>query len=268
MIVATVNMVEYPMTKIPLVDKDLIIVTDIHGNFEDFQFYLNLWLKDTDNHICFTGDLIHADSIEEDDSLKILELVRVYIDYPTFHCLMGNHELSQLFDDECYKYNVNQVDSFKRLVQETYPKRYTEKYAEYMKLLQQFHISLMTSNGLFIIHSGINEDYLKPLITNSVDIHHNIDFQTLTDYDKETLTETLWARHYDDYTTDTIDKFLKHTKSKIMISGHTIVNGYKIFGKQLIFDSSYNTQKKYYIQIPLNKKNINITNITSYLKQK
>ena len=39
----------------------LIVVTDLHGNFDDYAHYLNLWDEtDPDFHIVFCGDLIHG----------------------------------------------------------------------------------------------------------------------------------------------------------------------------------------------------------------
>ena len=38
----------------------LIVVTDIHGNKDDFDKYIDIWDRDDPNcHILFTGDLIH-----------------------------------------------------------------------------------------------------------------------------------------------------------------------------------------------------------------
>ena len=76
------------MLEIPFINKKLFVVTDIHGNLQDFNDYLNLWLMDKSNHIVFTGDLIHHDEKSKDKSLEILDLVRVYNRYSTFHVLL------------------------------------------------------------------------------------------------------------------------------------------------------------------------------------
>ena len=251
-------------TNLQDMDKELIVVSDIHGNLQDFKYYLGLWLQDTSNHICFMGDLIHADTISEDYSLEILDLVKEYIEYSSFHVLLGNHELSQLLCEDVYRYNINQTEQFKQLVEERYPDNYLQKYQEYKKLLSKFNYFLTTSNGLFIIHSGIHEAFIDSIINGNVDIYQlDINY----DYEKELLTQFLWARPYDDYTEKDIEKFLKHTNCQYMISGHTNYNGLHIYGNQLIFDSSYNTENKLYLQVKLNKKYDNIFEIIKQLKE-
>ena len=252
-------------SRLPLMDNELIIVSDIHGNLDDFKYYLNLWLKDKHNHICFMGDLIHADTISEDYSLEILDLVKEYIEYPSFHVLLGNHELSQLLDEDAYRYDVNQTLQFKELVKNKYPTNHQVKYNEYLKLLSKFKYFLITSNDLFIIHSGIHEDYIDSIITGDVDIY-DLNIKEYS-YEKELLTMFLWSRPYTDYTEQDLEKFLKHTKSKYMISGHTNYNGLHIYGNQLIFDSSHNTENKYYLQIKLNKEYNSIFEIIKQLKE-
>ena len=252
------------MITIPYINKYLMIVTDIHGNLDDFKYYLDLWLDDKSNHICFTGDLIHADDINDDDSLKILELVKEYNRENTFHVLMGNHEHSQLYGDDVYRYHVNQTEQFKLLVEQEYPNDYTRKYQEYKKILSTFDYYITTSNGLLISHTGIDELYLESILTNSINIY---DLSYKRPYEQKFLTEAVWARPYTDYGTDTIDKILNHYGLKYWICGHTNYQGAHIYGDQLIFDSSHNTPKKYYLKIKLNKEYENIIEIMKKLQE-
>lgn len=252
-------------TIIPRQDKKLYVITDIHGNLKDFQYYLNLWLKDPSNHIVFTGDLIHADTISEDYSLEILDLVKEYIHCPSFHCLLGNHELAQIFGEDAYRYNVNQTLQFKKLVEDKYPNDYTQKYNEYKNLLKEFEYFIITSNGLFLCHTMINEDYLEPLLNGAVSIYDLNPYEY--SYEKEFLTEWVWSRPYDDYTEKTINDFLKYTQTQYIISGHTNYNGCHIYGNQLIFDSSHNTDNKLYLEINLNNEYENIISILKQLKE-
>lgn len=252
--------------KIDYCDKELIVVSDIHGDYNDFRYYIDLWLEDTENYIVFMGDLIHGDLFEEDMSLKILDSVMEYIDYPTFHVLMGNHELSQLYSEDVFKYNVNQTESFKLLVENEYPDDYIEKYNEYKKLLSKFHYFIQTSNGLCITHAGINEDYLKYLLNDTIDIHA-LKYNK-NSVEKEWITMNLWSRPYEDSTSETINTFLKKIQCKYLITGHTVYNGYHIYGNQLIFDSSYNTDNKYYLRIKLNTEIDSVTDLLKYLIKK
>ena len=250
---------------IELSDKTLFIVTDIHGDFDDFKYYLDLWLNDKNNHIIFTGDLIHHDVFECDGSLDILDLVRVYNSYDTFHVLLGNHELSQLLGENVYRYNINQCEQFCKLIEEKYPNNYFEKYNEYKSILKEFEYFITTDNGLLITHTGFHEDYIEYIMNESVDIY-NIDWNN--DFDKKIMTEHIWARPYVDYTEKTILKICDYLNKEYLISGHTNYNGCHIIGNQLIFDSSHNTDTKYYLKIKLNKKYTNIIEILKELNKK
>ena len=50
----------------------LIVVTDLHGDLDDYNHYLSLWDEsDPDFHIVFTGDLIHGLDEETDGSVQM-----------------------------------------------------------------------------------------------------------------------------------------------------------------------------------------------------
>ena len=224
-------------------DKKLTIVTDIHGEEDIFQEYLNLWNPyDKDDIIIFTGDLIHHTVKECDGSLEILDTVKEYIEYPNFFVLLGNHEHSQLYGEDVYKYGVNQCDLFRELVEDKYPNQYIVKYNEYKSLLSRFEYFATTSNSIFISHTGIHEDYLPSILKGDVDIYElSMDY----DFERELITECLWSRPYDDYTSETIDCFLNYMGLKYSICGHTTYNPYHILGNQLILDNSIYDSKRY-----------------------
>ena len=236
------------MTNIPLCDKYLFVVTDIHGDYDVFCEYLDLWLEDTTNHIVFTGDLIHNDYPGVDGSCEILDLVRVYNEYPTFHVLLGNHEWSQIWGDECYRYFFNQCEEFYKTVETKYPDNTWSNYNDYINLLKEFDYYLTTSNGFFISHTGIHEDYLESIISDGFNVD---EFTDITGFDKKLITECIWSRPYDDYTEDTIQKFLDYMGLEYMVCGHTPFNPCHILGNQLIFDNSHE-KRKYYLKLKLN----------------
>ena len=256
---------EYNYTILNKQNKELFIITDIHGNLRDFKYYLNLLLDDMSNHICFCGDLIHADKIDEDYSLEILDIVKKYIDYPTFHVLMGNHEFAQIMGENAYRYNINQSETVKKLVEEKYPNDYSSKYQEYKKLLLKFNYFIKTDTGLYITHAGIHEDYLESIINGNVDVYHLDVFGDF--YHEKLLSESLWCRNYDDYSEKSVDVYLKFMGCKFMISGHTNYNGYHIFGNQLILNSSHNTSNKYYLKVKLDDDYKNINDVVKKLKK-
>lgn len=256
------------MVFIPVCDKYCFVVTDIHGCLDDFRYYLELWLEDISNHIVFTGDLIHNDVFEDDESLCILDMVREYIEYPTFHVLIGNHEWGQIWGDSVFRYNVNQCDDFVRLIEYVFPNDFTDRYLNYKNLLKLFDLCLVTGNGFFMIHSGIHEDYKENILNESVNIYEKYNIEDLTDFDKKVITEILWCRPYEDYMEDSIDEILNFFNCKFMISGHTNYNGCHILGNQLIFDSSHNTNNKYYLKFKLNKEYTNIIDVLKCLHKK
>ena len=83
----------------------LIVVTDLHGNLEDYNDYLDLWDEsDPDFHIVFCGDLIHGLDEDTDGSVEILDdaIAKSKV-YSNFHTLLGNHEWAHITNTEIYK---------------------------------------------------------------------------------------------------------------------------------------------------------------------
>ena len=76
----------------------LIVVTDLHGDFDDYSHYLNLWDEtDPDFHIVFCGDLIHGIDEDTDGSVEILDdAIARSEKYSNFHTLLGNHEWAHI----------------------------------------------------------------------------------------------------------------------------------------------------------------------------
>lgn len=98
--------------------------------------------------------------------------------------------------------------------------------------------------------AGLNDFLGTQVIAQSVDLF-NLDINNLNDY--KFLEEMLWARPYDSYTEEEINIFLQFCNCKFMCVGHTPYNGFHILGNQLIFDSSFCTDNKYYLDIDLSK---------------
>lgn len=73
------------------------------------------------------------------------------------------------------------------------------------------------------------------------------------DYENFYLYDFLWNRYKVNYDEDDVSNFLKVIGSNYMVIGHNPVNRYEIFGKQLIVSSSFQTDKKAYLDIDLSK---------------
>ena len=237
----------------------LLVVTDLHGNYEDYKSYLKLWdCDDEDFHIVFVGDLIHS-PYPNDKSIEILDdAISKTKKYSNFHVLLGNHEWAHITDINIYKFNKNLKESFEKLIREKKGSIHPtlDNYIEFFKSLPFF---LKTDNGLFISHAGPSKN-----------IESYDDFEKIfdNDYDNKLLYDFLWNRFDDskDYDEGDVSRFLRIVGSKCMIVGHNDVAGYKIFGKQVIIASSFLTDTKTYFDIDLRKQINNVPDLMDYIK--
>lgn len=237
----------------------LIVVTDLHGDFDDYNHYLSLWDKnDPDFHIVFTGDLIH--SIHEDDkSLEILDdAIKKSQKYPNFHTLLGNHEWAHIVNRNIYKNGEDLLWKFTNLI--SFKKGFVEpSLTNYIKFFKTMPYFLKTSNGLFISHAGPSDKI------HSIEAFEKIFYG---DYLNPILDDFLWNR-YDSiygYTKDDITRFLDIIDSKFMIVGHNVVESYKVYGKQMILASSFQTRVKTYLDLDLSKEITSMKDIQRQLK--
>lgn len=227
----------------------LMVITDIHGNYDDYMRYIDIW-QEKDCHILFLGDLIHGDVFTEDKSLDILNDVAKRINDTKFHILVGNHEMAQVHHQKVFRYGVSQTDQFNRLIEQNHSNvgdmiTYQMMYEQLMQSFDYF----ATSKYFFFSHAGPFEhpDGWKSLSNN-----HN--FESM-----------FWSRPYDDYTEEDIDAWCDAVGCKFMVVGHTPYNGYHIYGNQLIFDSSHSTDTKYYLEIDLGKEYDSIIDVAKCL---
>jgi Icc-related predicted phosphoesterase len=250
------------IVKLPKNGKALII-TDIHGNLNDFNKYMYIWdkFKNNDNHLILTGDFIHAMGRENDGSIEIMEYLQNQCETSkNFHVLLGNHEWSTISKKSVYKGSVNQTLDFNELLRENFGQNYNKELEEYVEFLKKLPIAVRTTNKVFISHAG------PPKNIKSLDeINHITD----KGYNENPpLFQILWNR-FEDYTENDLKSFLKTVECKMMIVGHTRVNGIKLVNKnQLIVSSSYSKGKKAYVELDLKydiKNGKDIVNMVKYL---
>ena len=255
----------------------LIVVTDIHGNKDDFDTYVDdIWNRDDPNcHILFTGDLIHEMEYSKDLSVEILDEVCHLLTLPNFHVLLGNHEFCQIMHDDVYKWGINQTEDFKQHVQDKceWEDEYFLKLIAYEEIMKSFSYFAVTDNGFFISHAGPSyHNYGKdldifnmPAIDKSIDRLHNEAYNYYMEY----LEEMIWARPYDDYMEDRIDEFLAQVGCKFMVVGHTPCEGqaFHLLGNQIRYDSSFLAEDKYYLDIPLDRDFKDIYEVPKLLKK-
>lgn len=228
-----------------------LIITDIHGNLADFKRYMYIWDElgeDKDNHLILTGDFIHAMGNENDKSLEILEYLKfLWENFPNIHVLLGNHEWSTISNKLVFKAGINQTYNFDVMLMEKFGEdHYLEKMDEYIEFFKRLPIAVRTGNKIFISHAG------PPTNIKSLD-----EIRSITDDGFGTgnskLFQLLWNRD-DDFNENQLNTFLKAVDCKMMIVGHTPVDGIKlVHNKLLIVSSSYGKGKKAYVELDLEK---------------
>lgn len=244
-----------------------LVITDIHGNKEDFLKYMDIWnefKENLDNHLILTGDFIHAMGLENDSSVEILEYVKFHSENTSnFHVLLGNHEWSTISNELVFKAGVNQNLGFDSLLREKFGElQYHEKLREYIQFFKKLPVAVRTDNRIFITHAG------PATKIKSLDEIKNID-EGGYNSDNTKLVQLLWNRS-EDYTQEQLNSFLDVVNCKMTIAGHTPVDGIKlVYDNLLIVSSSYGKGKKAYVEVDLEKSiegTKDLLNMVKYLK--
>ena len=238
----------------------LIVVTYLHGNLDDYNYYLNLWDEsDPDFHIVFAGDLIHGMDEQTDGSVEILDdAMAKSKEYSNFHTLLGNHEWAHITNNEIYKNQKPLLLGFKNVI--SYKYGFVEPHlTNYVKFFKTMPFFVKTANGLFISHSGPSDK------VRSIEGFNKI-FEW--DYSSPILYDFLWNRYnrVTDYTKADVNRFLEIVGSKAMVVGHCPVESYKVFGNQIIMSSSFATKVKTYLDIDLAMEINDIKDVQKQLK--
>lgn len=244
-----------------------LIITDIHGNLTDFKKFMHIWdelEENGDNHLILTGDFIHAMGLENDRSVEILEYVKfLWEKFPNIHVLLGNHEWSIISHKALFKSGINQTHNFNSLLKEKFGvHHYREKMYQYIEFFEKLPIAVRTANKIFISHAGPATN------VKSLDEIRNITHEGFNTSNSR-LFQMLWKRHHD-FNEDQLNSFLEAVDCKMMIVGHTPVDGIKLVHKNLlIVSSSYGKGKKAYVELDLEKdikKSKDLLKMVRYLK--
>ena len=241
-----------------------LIVTDIHGNLDDFNKFMDIWdrLEDDINHMVLTGDFIHAMGRENDRSIEILEAVEErHKRSSNFHVLLGNHEWSTISGISVYKGGMDQTHNFATLLKGYFNDNCKKKMYEYTEFFKNLPIAVRTDNGVFISHGGPPKN-----------VKHLDEVAGITDagyMENSKLYQILWNRP-GDFNEKELELFLKVVDCRVMIVGHTPVNGAKIVSKnQVVVSSSYSKGKKAYVELDLEKdikKGKDVLKMVKYIK--
>ncbi|GAB6055151.1 metallophosphoesterase [Methanobacterium movens] len=239
----------------------VLIITDIHGNWSDFNKFINIWddFKGNNNHLVITGDFIHSMGLVEDKSIEVLEQIQYQFESDqNFHVLLGNHEWSLISSVVLFKNRENLSFKFENLLKKRFPGSWKEKLEIYIKFFKKLPVAVKTNNKVFISHSGPSK--------NIKSIEDIINISDSGYVENKILEEFLWNR-YGDYNLTDIDNFLKKVDCRAMVVGHTPVDGAKLVGKkQLIISSSYTGGSKAYLILDLEKKINDATDLMKMVK--
>ena len=239
-----------------------IVVTDIHGNIDDYNKYIDIWqeYRNDNTYFIITGDFIHAMGKKDDKSIEILDSVKNYWENnENFYPLIGNHEWSTISNISVYKGSINQTLNFEELLRDRFGSKWKKKLVEYQEFFKKLPIAIRTANKVFISHAGPPKN-IKTLneIINIADNGY---------LKNNKLYQILWNRE-EDYTENDLKSFLRTVSCNAMIVGHTPVDGVKLINdKQLIVSSSYSQGKKEYIELDLEEKIKDARDILKMVKQ-
>ena len=248
----------------------LLLVSDLHGNYDDYEDYINLWNgEDPDFHIAFLGDLIHSPYFN-DRSIEILDdAIKNDKEHSNFHVLLGNHEWAHITHTDIYKDGENARDEFEHLI--SYKKGFIEpNLSEYIRFFKTMPFFIKTSNGLFISHAGPSKS-----VKAIEDFNGIFD----GDYNDSVLYDFLWNRPIKNicgsrniissnkkYDEADIFNFLNIIESNCMVVGHSPVNGFEKIGNQLIISSSFETDNKVYLDIDLSKEILHMNHLLDCIR--
>jgi hypothetical protein len=238
----------------------ILVITDIHGNLEDFKRYESIFKGRLDKlKVVLTGDLIHEVDNNYNGSVEVLERVkRYYHQYPNFHVLLGNHEWAHLADEPAYKMGVDQKRAFEVYLQERFGGKWGLKFRSYLEFFRELPVAIKTENGVLISHAGPYWDF------KSQEELENI---TRVGYKNNYPLEKMMLNRPNDYSKEDLEHFLELVGCKVMVVGHTITDGVDtVHGKQMILSSSLSAGRKAYLELDLEAEINDVDDLTSMVR--
>jgi hypothetical protein len=237
-----------------------IIITDLHGNLEDYNKYISIWeLYDSKTHLIITGDFIHGGEGYADNSLLILDSVMEKFEkYENFHVLLGNHESAHLSGVPVYKGFKNQKIRFEEQIRLKFRNKWENKLEKYLEFFKKLPVAVKTENKVLISHAG-----------PSVNINNVEELANITNpgyFGNSRLSDLLWNRP-EDFSERELNSFLKTVGCEYSMVGHTPVNGFEIvYQKQMIISSSFSDGRKAYVELDLEMDIKEINNLIKMVK--
>jgi calcineurin-like phosphoesterase family protein len=238
---------------IELSEGKAIIASDFHGNWEDFSYVKNIFLKEPDSFFIIAGDILDRGTHSEKILQNVIQLKREY--GKRFHLLLGNHEwgyASGMGHHPCdFLYQMR------------------EKYGgipkHYIDFLLSLPLAVRTDNGFIIIHAGpcslvesvweiasVNEPkIINGLVWNDPSPEDewyspNIRRAGSESYAKEEGLEI--------YGREALRSFLRKSNSSFLITGHGHLTALDIMPEQIMITSSFRKWgNKAWVELDLEK---------------
>ena len=223
----------------------MMVITDIHGNLEDFKRYESIFKGCLDQlKVVITGDFIHELDNNYDGSVEVLERVKCYYhQYPNFHVLLGNHEWAHLADEPAYKMGVDQKRAFESYLRERFGGKWGSEFRSYLEFFRELPVAIKTGNGVIISHAGPYSHFKNQEELRNI---------TLAGYRGNKPLEKMMLNRPGNYSKEDLERFLELVGCKVMVAGHTIVDGVDtVYGKQMILSSSLSSGRKAYLELDL-----------------
>lgn len=223
---------EFPSQKLPWINKNLIVVGDLHADCYMLEAVIKEFFleKESENILVFLGD--YVDRAPEDCPFGSMEtfirLAKLKIEYPrNIFMLRGNHELYRLLHFHPHELPT---EILKRFGEENHD----AIYDLFWNCFQKLPLFIISDNGLFLSHGGIYKD-----ATNRGELE-------LINYDRiEAIKQLTWGdpkiaktyrgevSNYTRYTQEDFERFMTNLRLNVMIRGHDYNTlGYTLFNKR------------------------------------
>ena len=132
----------------------LMVVTDLHGDWDAYQRYrdrfVDLQANAQADALIFTGDLIHSETPDTDQSLEIvLDVLKLKETYgPAIIYLCGNHELPHIYGINLAKGQRVYTPDFEKALTNTWNRE------NIIPLFDSLPFYVRTRAGVIVAHSG------------------------------------------------------------------------------------------------------------------
>lgn len=132
----------------------MVIIGDVHGNFDTLQALLAGIPEGEKGHVCFVGDLIDRGP----KSREVVEFVKAGVEAGVFSCVKGNHEIMMIEEGENPRFSgiwisnggLECLNSYNDTVRDNDLEGYSLPYRKMNDKLLKDHIEWMKNLPLFV----------------------------------------------------------------------------------------------------------------------